>query len=112
MRDVVSARGLTPQPSTTGHEPALAVRVLHHRCARAYRWSARNGRRAQPSYITLASQIGVPIGLRTAIQLVRPLEAPDIWMAIVLGHFTRALLSVLRFRQGKWRRLRVEIGRN
>jgi len=65
-----------------------------------------------PLYITLASQIAVPIGLCTAIQMVRPLQATDIWMAIVFGHFTRALLSVLRFRQGKWRQIRVEIGRN
>ena len=62
-----------------------------------------------PLYITLASQIGVPIGLCTAIQLARPLEAKDIWMAIVLGHFTRCVLSILRFRQGKWRHIKVEI---
>jgi putative MATE family efflux protein len=62
-----------------------------------------------PLYITLASQIGVPIGLITIIQLARPLEASDIWMAIVLGHFTRCVLSVLRFRQGKWRQIKVEI---
>jgi hypothetical protein len=29
----------------------------------------------------------------------------------VLGHLTRGGLSVLRFRQGKWRHIRVEIGR-
>jgi putative MATE family efflux protein len=62
-----------------------------------------------PLYITLASQIGVPIGLITIIQLARPLTASDIWMAIVLGHFTRCVLSVLRFRQGKWRQIKVEI---
>jgi len=31
-------------------------------------------------------------------------------LAIVLGHMTRALLSVLRFRQGEWRRIAVDIG--
>jgi len=62
-----------------------------------------------PLYITLASQVAIPIGLCTAIQLVRPLQSHDIWMAIVLGHFTRAVLSVLRFRQGKWRSIKVEI---
>jgi putative MATE family efflux protein len=62
-----------------------------------------------PLYITLASQIAIPIGLCTAIQLVRPLMATDIWMAIVLGHFTRCVLSVLRFRQGKWRAIKVEL---
>jgi putative MATE family efflux protein len=62
-----------------------------------------------PLFITLASQIGVPIGMCTAIQLARPLTATDIWLAIVLGHFTRCVLSVLRFRQEKWRHIKVEI---
>jgi len=62
-----------------------------------------------PLYITLASQIAVPIGLCTAIQLVRPLQPSDIWTAIVLGHFTRCVLSVIRFRQGKWRTIKVEV---
>jgi putative MATE family efflux protein len=62
-----------------------------------------------PLFITLASQIGVPIGMCTLIQLARPLVATDIWMAIVLGHLTRCVLSVLRFRQGKWRQIKVEI---
>jgi Na+-driven multidrug efflux pump len=56
-----------------------------------------------PLFITLASQIAVPIGMCTAIQASRPLQATDIWMAIVLGHFTRCVLTVMRFRQGKWR---------
>jgi putative MATE family efflux protein len=62
-----------------------------------------------PLYITLASQIAIPIGLCTFIQMLRPLQSTDIWMAIVLGHFTRCVLSVIRFRQGKWRHIKVEI---
>jgi putative MATE family efflux protein len=60
-----------------------------------------------PLYITLASQIMIPIGMCTIIQAMRPLVAGDIWLAIVLGHFTRCVLSVLRFRQGKWRSIVV-----
>jgi Na+-driven multidrug efflux pump len=60
-----------------------------------------------PLYITLASQMAVPIGMCTVIQAMRPLNPGDIWLAIVLGHFTRCLLSVLRFRQGKWRSIVV-----
>jgi len=30
-------------------------------------------------------------------------------VAIVLGHFTRCVLTVLRFRQGRWRQIKVEI---
>jgi putative MATE family efflux protein len=62
-----------------------------------------------PLYITLASQIAIPIGLCTIIQLTRPLHATDIWTAIVLGHLARFVLSVVRFRQGKWRHIKVEI---
>ncbi len=62
-----------------------------------------------PLFITLASQIAVPIGMCLAIQATRPLVASDIWLAIVLGHFTRSVLTVLRFRQGRWRHIKVEI---
>ena len=62
-----------------------------------------------PLFITLASQIAVPIGMCLFIQSTRPLVASDIWLAIVLGHFTRAVLTVLRFRQGRWRQIKVEI---
>ena len=60
-----------------------------------------------PLFITLASQVAVPIGMCTIIQASRPLEAGDIWLAIVLGHFTRCVLTVTRFRQGKWRNIVV-----
>ena len=60
-----------------------------------------------PLFITLASQIAVPIGMCTVIQSMRPLQPADIWLAIVLGHLTRCVLTVLRFRQGKWRTIQV-----
>jgi putative MATE family efflux protein len=60
-----------------------------------------------PLFITLASQIAVPIGMCATIQAMRPLQPSDIWLAIVLGHVTRAVLTVLRFRQGKWRAISV-----
>jgi len=60
-----------------------------------------------PLYITLVSQLAVPLGLCAVIQSVRPLQAQDIWTAILLGHMTRCGLSVLRFRQGKWRGIAV-----
>jgi putative MATE family efflux protein len=62
-----------------------------------------------PLYITLASQIAIPIGICTVVQLMRPLQSTDIWIAIVLGHLARCVLSVARFRQGKWRHIKVEI---
>ena len=60
-----------------------------------------------PLVITLASQIAVPIGMCTLIQATRQLQPADIWLAIVLGHFTRCVLTVARFRQGKWRTIPV-----
>jgi putative MATE family efflux protein len=60
-----------------------------------------------PLYITLVSQIGVPLGICFALQMTGQLEAHFIWLAIVLGHFTRCVLSVARFRQGRWQSIRV-----
>jgi putative MATE family efflux protein len=62
-----------------------------------------------PLYISIVSQIAVPIGICTVVQATRGLHPADIWMAIVLGHLTRAALSVLRFRQGRWRNIAVDI---
>ncbi len=61
----------------------------------------------RPFYISLVSQIVVPLGLCAILQATTGLEAHDIWLAIVLGHMTRCGLSVIRFRQGKWRDIRV-----
>ena len=63
-----------------------------------------------PLYISILSQVVIPIGLCTWLQLTRGLEPADIWLAIVLGHVARAGLSVARFRQGKWRDITIDIG--
>jgi len=63
-----------------------------------------------PLYISIVSQIVVPIGMLMVLQSTRTLVATDIWLAIVLGHVMRAGLSVMRFRQGKWRHIAVDIG--
>jgi putative MATE family efflux protein len=63
-----------------------------------------------PLYISLVSQIAVPLGLCAIIQAVWGLQPHHIWLAILLGHITRCSLSVLRFRQGKWRDIEVSIG--
>jgi MATE family, multidrug efflux pump len=62
-----------------------------------------------PLYISIISQVLIPLGLCSAFQATRGLQPTDIWLAIVVGHFTRASLSVLRFRQGKWRNIAVDI---
>jgi len=62
-----------------------------------------------PLYISIISQLVVPLGMCFIIQTFWGLRPVDIWLAIVLGHATRAVLSVLRFRQGKWRSIEVNI---
>ena len=63
-----------------------------------------------PLYISMISQILVPLGICFVIQQMGKLDAIDIWLAILAGHVTRCVLSVLRFRQGKWRTIAVSIG--
>ncbi len=62
-----------------------------------------------PLWISIVSQIGVPLGICALVQATRGLRPVDIWAAILAGHMTRCLLSVLRFRQEKWRSIRVDI---
>jgi Na+-driven multidrug efflux pump len=62
-----------------------------------------------PLYISVISQIVVPLGICTVLQATRGLTSGDIWLAIVFGHMTRCGLSVARFHQQKWRAIRVDI---
>jgi Na+-driven multidrug efflux pump len=52
----------------------------------------------------------VPLGLCFVIQQTSTLDPIDIWAAILAGHATRCVLSVVRFKQGKWRNIAVDIG--
>jgi putative MATE family efflux protein len=63
-----------------------------------------------PFFISIASQIVMPLGLCVLLlQLRGALTPTDIWVAILCGHMTRCLLSVVRFRQGKWASIAVDI---
>ena len=62
-----------------------------------------------PLYISIVSQIAVPLGICFVLQQTGTLEPLGIWLAILCGHAMRCALSVLRFRQGKWRGIEVEI---
>ncbi|RMD91739.1 MAG: MATE family efflux transporter [Calditrichaeota bacterium] len=62
-----------------------------------------------PMYISIISQIIIPIGLCYFFQGTRGLTASIIWLAIVIGHFFRFVLSVLVFNRGKWAKIKVEI---
>ncbi|MGH7480648.1 MAG: MATE family efflux transporter, partial [Longimicrobiales bacterium] len=63
-----------------------------------------------PLYISIVSQIIVPLGICFVIQQTATLDPLDIWLAILAGHATRATLSVVRFNQGRWRGIAVDIG--
>ena len=64
-----------------------------------------------PLYISIASQIVVPLSICFILQQLGTLDAIDIWIAILVGHATRCMLSVMRFNQGKWRKIAVDIER-
>jgi putative MATE family efflux protein len=88
----------------------LAVSGLFITVALSYTGGLQGtGDTRSPLYISIISQIAIPLGLCTMIEASRPLAPGDIWMAIVLGHFTRCVLSVARFRQQKWRTIAVDI---
>ena len=61
-----------------------------------------------PLYISIISQIVVPLGFCFMIQEWSTLTPIHIWFAILFGHATRCTLSVLRFTQGHWRAIKVE----
>ena len=89
----------------------LSVSGLFITVALAYTGGLQGtGDTKSPLYISLISQIVIPLGMCAVIDITRGLNPGDIWLAIVIGHFTRALLSVVRFRQGKWRNIEVRIG--
>jgi Na+-driven multidrug efflux pump len=62
-----------------------------------------------PLYISIVSQVLVPLGICFVVQQVGTLDPIDVWVAILLGHATRCLLSVVRFNQGRWRSIAVDI---
>jgi putative MATE family efflux protein len=62
-----------------------------------------------PLYISIISQVAVPLGICFVIRETGTLTPLDIWIAILIGHMTRCTLSVLRFNQGKWQGIAVDI---
>ena len=101
-----------PSVTTIGRELLryLSVSGLFVTVALSYTGGLQGtGDTRSPLYISIISQIFVPIGLCFLLQATRGLHPADIWLAIVLGHSTRAVLSVARFRQGRWRNIAVDI---
>lgn len=90
----------------------LSVSGLFITVALAYTGGLQGtGDTKSPMYISIVSQVIIPLGMCFTIQQLSTLEAHHIWMAIVIGHFTRAVLSVGVFRRERWRNIEVDIGR-
>lgn len=88
----------------------LAVSGLFITVALSYTGGLQGtGDTRSPLYISIVSQVIIPLGLCTIFQAMGHLEPTTIWSAVVVGHITRCILSVARFRQQKWRSIRVDI---
>jgi Na+-driven multidrug efflux pump len=88
----------------------LSVSGLFITVALAYTGGLQGtGDTKSPMYISFISQILIPLGMCFVIQTFATLDPGDIWLAIVIGHFTRAVLSVTVFRRERWRDIEVAI---
>jgi len=88
----------------------LSVAGLFSTVALTYTGALQGGGDTRsPFVISIISQIVIPLGLCSLLQATGQLSPAGVWTAIVLGHITRASLSVARFRQGKWRNIRVPV---
>lgn len=88
----------------------LSVSGLFVTVALAYTGGLQGtGDTKSPLYISIVSQIIVPLGICFVIRQTGALKPLDIWIAILVGHAIRCVLSALRFKQGKWRGIAVDI---
>ncbi len=62
-----------------------------------------------PMFITVISQLIVPPGLLLIVQNTVGLQPIHVWSAVLMGHFLRCVLSIGRFYQGRWAKIRVQI---
>jgi MATE family, multidrug efflux pump len=89
----------------------LSVSGLFVTVALAYTGGLQGtGDTKSPMYISFISQIVIPLGICFVLREMGRLQAHDIWLAIVIGHVTRATLSVTVFRRERWRSIRVHVG--
>lgn len=89
----------------------LSVSGLFVAVALAYTGGLQGtGDTKSPMYISIVSQVVIPLGFCFVMQQAGRLDPLDIWIAILAGHATRCALSVLRFNQGRWRQIVVRVG--
>lgn len=68
-----------------------------------------SGDTKSPLFISIISQVAIPLGICFFIRKFGTLVPLDIWLAILAGHITRCVLSLVRFQQGRWRSIAVDI---
>jgi putative MATE family efflux protein len=88
----------------------LSVSGLFISMALAYTGGLQGtGDTKSPLFISIISQVILPVGICFVIQRTGSLQPIHIWIAVFVGHFTRFLLSFLRFNQQRWRSIKVDI---
>jgi putative MATE family efflux protein len=94
----------------TGLLRVLSVSGLFISAALTYTGGLQGtGDTRSPLYISIVSQVFLPLGICLVVQRTGTLHPMHIWLAILAGHVTRFSLSALRFRQGKWHGIAVDI---
>jgi len=96
----------TRWPRLANTAAILAVSGFFITVALTYTGAPGHRRHAQPLFITLACRWPCRSGCARFIQATRHWWRRHL-AAIVWGHFTRCVLTVYRFRQGKWRSIVV-----
>ncbi len=88
----------------------LSVSGLFISMALAYTGGLQGtGDTKSPLFISIVSQVLLPVGICFIVQQTGELRPIHIWIAVLAGHFTRFLLSFLRFNQQRWRSIKVDI---
>lgn len=88
----------------------LSVSGLFISMALAYTGGLQGtGDTKSPLFISIISQVILPVGICFVIQRTIGLQPIHIWIAVLTGHFTRFMLSFLRFNQQRWRAIKVDI---
>jgi putative MATE family efflux protein len=112
-RQLLAVFGMTdPAVVEVGTEllRVLSVSGLFIAMALAYTGGLQGtGDTKSPLFISIISQVLIPVGICSVIQLTGNLQPIHIWLAVLAGHFTRFLLSFLRFNQQRWRSIAVDI---
>jgi putative MATE family efflux protein len=97
----------------TGLLRVLSVSGLFIAAALTYTGGLQGtGDTKSPLYISIASQVVLPLGICFVLQQTGTLRPMHIWFAILAGHITRFTLSYFRFAQGRWRGIQVAVGQS